>query len=165
MDAARHIENIRADGYTILHDALSAEDRHAIRSELAPWLQGDKYGRNDFEGLHSERVYALLAKSPTCARMVEHPTVLLVEMEEARIPKLRPIWNLLCEQLFAHFLDSSLAGPGGRLPRPVSILMDEFASSIGRIPDMQVRLNTLRERRVSILAAVQYMVNASKSKK
>jgi len=52
-------------------------------------------------------------------------------------------------------MTGSLARADGALPRPVSVLMDEFASSIGRIPDMQVRLNTLRSRRVSILAAIQ----------
>jgi ectoine hydroxylase-related dioxygenase (phytanoyl-CoA dioxygenase family) len=35
-------------------------------------------GRNDFEGFHSERVYALLAKAPPVARIVEHPDVLAV---------------------------------------------------------------------------------------
>ena len=34
-------------------------------------------------------------------------------------------------------------------------MIDEFASSIGRIPDFDVRLNTLRSRRVGVIAAVQ----------
>ena len=33
-------------------------------------------GRNDFEGLYSERVYALLAKAPEIAEIIEHPTIL-----------------------------------------------------------------------------------------
>jgi ectoine hydroxylase-related dioxygenase (phytanoyl-CoA dioxygenase family) len=32
--------------------------------------------RNDFEGYRSERVYSLLAKSPSVARLIEHPAVL-----------------------------------------------------------------------------------------
>jgi ectoine hydroxylase-related dioxygenase (phytanoyl-CoA dioxygenase family) len=35
-------------------------------------------GRNDFEGFHTERVYALLAKAPPVARIIEHPDVLAV---------------------------------------------------------------------------------------
>ena len=87
--------------------------------------------------------------------IVDKPTVLLVEMDETQVEKLRPLWSLLSHQLFHRLLMRSVEFPSGRLPRPVSLLMDEFASSIGRIPEMQVRLNTFRERRVSITAAVQ----------
>lgn len=33
-------------------------------------------GRNDFEGFRSERAYALLAKAPGVAGIIEHPTIL-----------------------------------------------------------------------------------------
>ena len=47
-----------------------------IRDELAPYL-GDSalHGRNDFEGYATNRVYALLAKAPSVAELVEHPAV------------------------------------------------------------------------------------------
>ena len=76
--AASAIEQLRVDGYAVLENVLSAQEQARIRDELSPWLQGEKMGRNDFEGYRSERVYALLAKTPSVARTVEHPDTLAV---------------------------------------------------------------------------------------
>ena len=72
----QQLQQIRTDGYTVVENLLSADDVANIRGELNPWLQGEKMGRNDFEGFHSERVYALLAKTPGVAKIIEHPTIL-----------------------------------------------------------------------------------------
>jgi hypothetical protein len=74
--AGQHLERIRTDGFTIIENLLPADGVKIIRDELEPWLQGDKMGRNDYEGFRSERVYALLAKAPSVARIIEHPAVL-----------------------------------------------------------------------------------------
>ena len=60
--------------------APSATTRSArIRTELAPWLGPDAFrGRNDFEGFETNRVYALLAKAPAVAELVEHPWVMSI---------------------------------------------------------------------------------------
>lgn len=60
----------------IAPDLISPREVAEIKAALAPWLQGRLMGRNDFEGFRSERVYALLAKAPPVARIVEHPEVL-----------------------------------------------------------------------------------------
>ena len=70
------LEQLHADGYLILQSLLPTTQLHAIRAALQPWLRGDKPGRNDFEGYHSERVYALLAKSQVFADLATHPLVL-----------------------------------------------------------------------------------------
>jgi type IV secretory pathway TraG/TraD family ATPase VirD4 len=87
--------------------------------------------------------------------LTKQPTVLIVEIDEAQIEKLRPVYNLLFSRLLAALIDAADARPDGRLQRPVSIIADEFASAIGRIPDLPVRLNTMRSRRISFVAAVQ----------
>jgi ectoine hydroxylase-related dioxygenase (phytanoyl-CoA dioxygenase family) len=71
-------EAIRRDGYAIVPELLSSQEVGEIKAALGPWLCGRQMGRNDFEGFHSERVYALLAKAPPVARIVEHPDVLAV---------------------------------------------------------------------------------------
>jgi ectoine hydroxylase-related dioxygenase (phytanoyl-CoA dioxygenase family) len=71
-------EAIRRDGYVVARDLISPREVREIKDSLAPWLQERHFGRNDFEGFRSERVYALLAKSPAIARIVDHPTVLAV---------------------------------------------------------------------------------------
>jgi ectoine hydroxylase-related dioxygenase (phytanoyl-CoA dioxygenase family) len=69
---------IQRDGYVVLPDLLASREVAEVAASLAPWLRGRLFGRNDFEGFRTERVYALLAKAPPIARLVEHPAVLAV---------------------------------------------------------------------------------------
>ena len=75
-DLAKHLQRIRVDGFTIIEEAISAAQVAQIKAELDPYLQGEHFGRNDFEGERSERVYALLAKAPAVADIVENPHTL-----------------------------------------------------------------------------------------
>jgi len=72
------LDRLHTDGYVILPSLLGAPQLQAIRDALAPWLQGQLPGRNDFEGYRSERVYALLAKSLVFAELAAYPLVLEV---------------------------------------------------------------------------------------
>ena len=72
----RAVDQLEANGFVVLRELVGREELDAIRAELAPHLTGQFFGRNDFEGLRSERVYALLAKAPSVAVLVEHPAVL-----------------------------------------------------------------------------------------
>lgn len=72
------VERIRRDGYVVLPGQLPPEELEKIRGELSPWLQGRLIGRNDFEGFKTERVYAVLAKAPSLAPLIEHPRVLAI---------------------------------------------------------------------------------------
>lgn len=76
MNLDKHLNDIRVDGYTILEHLLPDASVARIKQALSPYLQRKKMGRNDFEGLCSERVYALLAKAPEIAEIIEHPTIL-----------------------------------------------------------------------------------------
>ncbi len=78
MQTEQHIAAIREQGFTIIESLLDDEQLDKIRAALAPYLQGELMGRNDFEGFQSERVYALLAKHPDLAMIVEHPEVLAI---------------------------------------------------------------------------------------
>jgi ectoine hydroxylase-related dioxygenase (phytanoyl-CoA dioxygenase family) len=77
-ETADLVEAIRHDGWVVAPDLISPREVAEIKESLAPWLDGSKMGRNDFEGFRTERVYALLAKAPPIARIVEHPDVLAV---------------------------------------------------------------------------------------
>ena len=76
--ADAHASTIRREGFLVLRDVLSPAEEAAMRAALAPHLQGKLKGRNDFEGFHTERVYALLAKDPALALLVEHPRLLAI---------------------------------------------------------------------------------------
>lgn len=64
------------DGYVIFENVLSDEKLQALRDALEPEFDKKLSGRNDFEGLKTNRVYALLAKSPVFADLVIHPLAL-----------------------------------------------------------------------------------------
>ncbi len=64
------------EGYLIFERVLSTEQVAALKAALAPYLDGGKTGRNNFEGYSTHRVYALLAKSPLFADLAIHPLAL-----------------------------------------------------------------------------------------
>jgi len=64
------------DGYFIFNTVLSGDEIARVRAALDPHLDRDVRGRNNFEGTRSNRVYAMLAKSPVFAELVTHPLAL-----------------------------------------------------------------------------------------
>src|SRR3979490_110996 len=69
-------EQFDSNGYLIFERVLSPDRVAELRSALAPHLERDLTGRNDFEGFKTNRVYALLAKSPLFAELAIHPLAL-----------------------------------------------------------------------------------------
>ncbi|MEM8772731.1 MAG: phytanoyl-CoA dioxygenase family protein [Pseudomonadota bacterium] len=64
------------NGYVIFENILPDETIEAVRAALRPYLDADIHGRNEFEGRQTNRVYALLAKSPLFAELAIHPLAL-----------------------------------------------------------------------------------------
>ena len=89
------------------------------------------------------------------AKLVEEPTLFIVELRESELEMLRPMANVIVVELLRYLTKYAESCKGHRLPRPVGFVIDEFASALGRLPDIHVKLNTLRSRRVSIVAAIQ----------
>ena len=87
--------------------------------------------------------------------LVKKPTLFIVEFRESELEMLRPLANVIVIELLRFLTKYAERCPGSTLPRPVGLVIDEFASSLGRLPDIHVKLNTLRSRNVSILAAIQ----------
>jgi type IV secretory pathway TraG/TraD family ATPase VirD4 len=87
--------------------------------------------------------------------LISHPTLLVVEFRESELEMLRPMANVIVVELLRFLTKRAESEPGHSLPRPVGLVIDEFASALGRLPDIHVKLNTLRSRNVSIVAAIQ----------
>ena len=105
-------------GYLIFERVLSPGRVAEIRAALAPFLERDLTGRNDFEGLKTNRVYALLAKSPVFADLAIHP--LALAFAEAELGQSCLLSALLAINLHPgetaqpwHFDDG-----GAKMPRP-----------------------------------------------
>jgi hypothetical protein len=71
-----HLEALRKIGYTIFENLLPPEYIASLRKALEPYHRELRFGRNRFEGLHSQRTYGLLAKSPVFADLATWPTLL-----------------------------------------------------------------------------------------
>jgi len=78
VNLKEQVESVAENGYIILQDVLTAEQVASVKTALKPWLKKTHMGRNDFEGYSTERVYALLAKLPQLALIVEHDRVLSI---------------------------------------------------------------------------------------
>jgi ectoine hydroxylase-related dioxygenase (phytanoyl-CoA dioxygenase family) len=77
-DVRRHVERIEADGYVVLPGLVDTHELDPIRRQLGPYLADAPCGRNDFEGFHSQRLYALFAKAPAVSALVAHPIILAI---------------------------------------------------------------------------------------
>ncbi|MBF6600975.1 MAG: phytanoyl-CoA dioxygenase family protein [Dehalococcoidia bacterium] len=80
MTAASGADDVAAalagDGYAIVEGLLSRDDARAKRAELTRILDATPVGRNDFEGFHTRRIYALFAKTRVFDRPATDPLVL-----------------------------------------------------------------------------------------
>lgn len=84
----------------------------------------------------------------------DEPCVVIYAMPEENVERLRPLTNAFLHRFF-HFVMQRGRSNGGALSRPFSLIVDEFASAVGRIPTFHLRANTLRKRGLAITAAVQ----------
>lgn len=87
--------------------------------------------------------------------LIDKPTLFIVEFKESDMEMLRPMANVIVIELLRFLTKSAENRPSKKLPHPVGFVIDEFASALGRLPDIHVKLNTLRSRNVSIVAAIQ----------
>jgi hypothetical protein len=88
-------------------------------------------------------------------KIIKEPTLFVIELRESELKMLRPLANVVVVELLRYLTKYAEECPGQTLPRPVGLVIDEFASALGRLPDIHIKLNTLRSRNVSIVAAIQ----------
>jgi len=75
FDADAHAAEIREQGFTVIPDFMDEATIARVRETLAPY-QDSHHGRNDFEGLKTERVYTLVARGKVFEELAEGPRVL-----------------------------------------------------------------------------------------
>jgi ectoine hydroxylase-related dioxygenase (phytanoyl-CoA dioxygenase family) len=72
------IEQLERDGYVLIEDAISAEQVVWARRDLETIAADTPYGRDDFEGHNTRRIYALFAKTRALDALATHPTILSI---------------------------------------------------------------------------------------
>lgn len=65
---------VEKNGFVVIANLLPDHELREIRNAAAPLLA--EVGRNAFEGLKTQRVYAVLAKTRALDRLVDHPRIL-----------------------------------------------------------------------------------------
>src|ERR1051326_179524 len=75
---ARDVAEMRERGFVIIEGLLATDDLARMRAALKPQLERELFGRNNFEGHRTERVYSLVAVAPIFADLVEHPRILAI---------------------------------------------------------------------------------------
>ena len=139
MSLPADLDAFQRDGYVVLPSLLAAHELDAVLEGLSPHLGGDApLGRNDFEGLRTNRVYALLAKVPAMAPIVEHPRVLsLLDalLEPGYLLSAALAINLLPGETAQawHFDDGFYTLPRRRPPVSISTIwaLDDFTADNG----------------------------------
>jgi len=69
------VRTLDRDGYAVVEDLLDAAAIATARAELDPLLAETPFGRDDFEGRRTKRVYGLFAKLRGLDGPVTHPLV------------------------------------------------------------------------------------------
>ena len=139
MDTSTALDALGTHGYVVLERAVGENVLGRIQAELAPYLGDDAlHGRNDFEGFSTNRVYALLAKAPSVAELVEHVEVMAL-LDALLLPGYLLSANLAINLLpgetrqSLHFDDGFYRIPRPRPPIGVSAIwaIDDFTAENG----------------------------------
>lgn len=130
------LQHLREHGFVVLPGILSRSTVETLHSELKPHL--GPFGRNPFEGERTQRAYALLAKAPTIADLIEHEAVL--SLVDAFLRPSYLLWGALAVNLHPgaarqgyHCDDEAGAPPRPRPPQGISVMwsLDDFTEENG----------------------------------
>ncbi|MCV7424735.1 phytanoyl-CoA dioxygenase family protein [Mycobacterium yunnanensis] len=70
------VAHLRRDNYVIVDDLAPPALMDAIDDEVAPYIESTPMGYNSILGSKTRRTGALVARSPKCRELIQHPTIL-----------------------------------------------------------------------------------------
>lgn len=76
--AAGVVESLERDGYAIVEGVLELAEVARTRAEVERLLASTPFGRDDFEGRATQRIYAMFAKTRAFDALATHPLALAV---------------------------------------------------------------------------------------
>lgn len=137
LEIQGYMEEIDRNGCIIIPSVLSPDEVADMKDALQPYW-AENYGRTDFEGFKTERLYALLAKDTRLAKLAEHDLVMAV-VDQYLYPSYL-LWGFLAINLHSgespqhfHTDDESAACPRPRGPAGMSVMwaLDDFTEENG----------------------------------
>lgn len=88
-------------------------------------------------------------------RICRVPTVVIIEVSQLDLALIRPTLNSFFNRLFSTAIKVAAEQPNGRLPCPLSVVLDDFVAAIGKLARFSSFANLMRSQDVRITAAVQ----------
>jgi ectoine hydroxylase-related dioxygenase (phytanoyl-CoA dioxygenase family) len=76
ISATELADHLRRDGYVIVDNLVPNSLMDTITDELAPYLDATPMGYNAMIGRKTRRTGALVARSPACRDLIQHPSIL-----------------------------------------------------------------------------------------
>jgi ectoine hydroxylase-related dioxygenase (phytanoyl-CoA dioxygenase family) len=68
-------DHLRRWGYAVVTDVATPDQLDRLDAEAAPWIEGSAHGRDVYDGRHTRRTGALVARCPTARELIMHPLV------------------------------------------------------------------------------------------
>ena len=72
------VEHLRCEGYAIVENAASVELLDRLDAEVKPYIDASAHGRDVYDGRHTRRTGALIARCPAARELVMHPIAVSV---------------------------------------------------------------------------------------
>ncbi len=69
-------EILKRDGCAVVDRVASRETLDRVEAEMAPYIEANAQGPDEFSGKSTRRTGGLIARSPAARDLIEHPTVL-----------------------------------------------------------------------------------------
>jgi len=101
--------SLREDGVVIIQDLLDGAACDVLQDQLAPHLSNAEAGGGTFYGNRAKRAYAVIAKAPAFAQVIEH-SALLALADEMLLPN--------CDSYRVQLTTALETWPGGDLQHP-----------------------------------------------
>lgn len=83
------------------------------------------------------------------------PTVLIFATPEEKVAAMAPLRALFILDFFRFVMQRRRSAD--KPLRTIPLFVDEFASAVGRLPELDIRINTLRKNGLALVAAVQHL--------
>jgi type IV secretory pathway TraG/TraD family ATPase VirD4 len=87
---------------------------------------------------------------------VKNPSLFIINCAPPHQEKLRPVGNVMAQEILRYLTKTSEQYPGGRLPHPIRLVFDDFTGTVGQLASCSdIRLGDFRRRDISFAASVE----------
>lgn len=114
------------------------------------------YLRIRFQSLNvPEASSAIFSNSVDIDELIAKPMLIIIEVPENDHDKSSPFYRLIVAEMIRLLTKRADAVVGGKLPRPISIILPKLDYAVGFVPDLAYKMGLLRTRNICIVAGFE----------